>query len=178
MNSDISMPTPVPSNNSNNNNNQQQQPQTQQQQQQQQQQQHQYKHQHHQKKSSSSTRGGGGGSNRHSSKSRQSYHSSVSSQHNNSNNNNNNNNNNGNNSKYNKQSSVQRDFSRATKWDIVYLTSSPLVFGSDPYKPLDQLDISGERDAFFNTLKASKQKLRVIHKTGMIYIHLIKCDYA
>eukprot|EP01084_Bolivina_argentea_P295967 509673_1 len=61
---------------------------------------------------------------------------------------------------------MQRDFSRATKWDIVYLTSSPLVFGSDPYKPLDQLDISGERDAFFATLKASKQKLRVIHKTA------------
>lgn len=80
----------------------------------------------------------------------------------------NNNNNNNSIKKYNKQSSVQRDFSRATKWDIVYLTSSPLVFGSDPYKPLDQLDISGERDAFFNTLKASKQKLRVIHKTGII----------
>ena len=77
------------------------------------------------------------------------------------------NNNNNSIKKYNKQSSVQRDFSRATKWDIVYLTSSPLVFGSDPYKPLDQLDISGERDAFFNTLKASKQKLRVIHKTGI-----------
>ena len=64
--------------------------------------------------------------------------------------------------------------------DIVYLTSSPLVFGSDPYKPLDQLVISGERDAFFNTLKSSKQKLRVIHKTGniqyIIYIvHLRNC---
>eukprot|EP01084_Bolivina_argentea_P017971 33506_1 len=65
------------------------------------------------------------------------------------------------------QSSIAKpDFSRATKWDIVYLTSSPLVFGSDPYKPLDQLDISGERDGFFNTLKASKQALRVIHKTA------------
>jgi len=67
---------------------------------------------------------------------------------------------------YNNTQPVQRDFSRATKWDIVYLTSSPLVFGNDPYKPLDQLDISGERDAFFSTLKASKQQLRVIHKTA------------
>ena len=39
-----------------------------------------------------------------------------------------------------------QDFSCWTKWDIVYLTSSPLVFGSDPYKPLEQLDISGERN--------------------------------
>eukprot|EP01084_Bolivina_argentea_P174002 301407_1 len=41
-------------------------------------------------------------------------------------------------------------------------TFSISVFGSDPYKPLDQLDISGER--------ASKQRLRVTYKTGIIYI--------
>jgi len=40
------------------------------------------------------------------------------------------------------------------------------VFGCDPYKPLEQLDISGERNQFWNTLKQSKQKLRVIHKTA------------
>jgi len=57
-------------------------------------------------------------------------------------------------------------FRRATKWDIVYLTSSPLVFGCDPFKPLEQLDIGGERNQFWNTLKQSKQRLRVIHKTA------------
>eukprot|EP01083_Nonionella_stella_P136265 414560_1 len=58
------------------------------------------------------------------------------------------------------------NFNRLSKWDIVYLTSSPLVFGCDPYKPLVQLNVSGEREALFATLKESKKKLRVIHKTA------------
>lgn len=79
--------------------------------------------------------------------------------------------------------SQQRDFQRATKWDIVYLTSSPLVFGCDPYKPLEQLDISGERNQFWNTLKQSKQRLSVIHKTGTksignILSPLIQCTHS
>ena len=35
--------------------------------------------------------------------------------------------------------SISSDFVRDTKWDVVYLTSSPLVFGSGTYKPLDQV---------------------------------------
>ena len=36
---------------------------------------------------------------------------------------------------------------------------------SHPNKPLEQLDISGERTGFWNTPKASKQHLRVIHQS-------------
>ena len=77
---------------------------------------------------------------------------------------------NNNNPKHKGKSLRQSGHDIDTKWDMVYLTSSPLVFGNDDlgFKRMGQIDITAERDTLFNTLKASKQKLRVIHRTGIL----------